>query len=137
MRRLPNDCHSMPMPGSRFMKTCALTFNRSLNYKYDMDAVFRAIADPTRRRILDHLARREDSVLELAKDFDISLPAVSQHLKVLRRAELVQAERHGRQIVYRLNAPPLRGVALWIDSYERFWRIHLKALGAHLRKKHG
>ena len=102
-----------------------------------MDAVFKAIADPTRRRILDHLALREDSVLELAKDFDISLPAVSQHLKVLRAAELVQTERHGRQIVYRLNAAPLRGVSRWVGSYERFWRARLKDLGAHLRKKHG
>jgi DNA-binding transcriptional ArsR family regulator len=102
-----------------------------------MDAVFKAIADPTRRRILDHLALHEDSVLELAKDFDISLPAVSQHLKVLRRAELVQGERQGRQIVYRLNATPLLGVSRWIGSYERFWRTRLDALGSHLRKKHG
>ena len=102
-----------------------------------MDAVFRAIADPTRRRILEHLALGEDSVMELAKDFDISLPAVSQHLKVLRAAELVQSERQGRQIVYRLNATPLQDVSQWIGSYERFWKTRLKALGAHLRKKHG
>ena len=102
-----------------------------------VDSVFKAIADPTRRRILDHLALGEDSVMELAKDFAMSLPAVSQHLKVLRAAELVQSERHGRQIVYRLNATPLQDVSTWIQSYERFWRTRLKALGAHLRKKHG
>jgi DNA-binding transcriptional ArsR family regulator len=102
-----------------------------------MNAVFRAIADPTRRDILDVLARKEESVMELAKDFDISLPAVSQHLKVLRRAGLIIGEREGRQVFYRLNPAPLHEVSRWIRPYERFWRTKLDALHAHLRRRHG
>lgn len=102
-----------------------------------MNAVFRAIADPTRRQILDTLARREESVMELAKDFEISLPAVSQHLKVLKQAGLIRGQREGRQIFYRLNPAPLRVVSRWVHPYERFWRMKLDALQAHLRRRHG
>jgi DNA-binding transcriptional ArsR family regulator len=102
-----------------------------------MNQVFRAIADPTRRRILDRLAAQEESVLELAKDFDSSLPAISQHLKVLQEARLINGHREGRQIFYQLNPAPLRDVSNWIGSYERFWRTRLNALGSHLRRKHG
>jgi DNA-binding transcriptional ArsR family regulator len=102
-----------------------------------MNAVFRAISDPTRREILDALARGDDSVMELAKDFAISLPAVSQHLKVLKQAGLVRGQRDGRRIVYRLNPAPLRLVSRWVHPYERFWRRKLDALHAHLRRRHG
>jgi len=102
-----------------------------------MNAVFRAIADPTRRRILDRLGVQEESVLELAKDFDMSLPAVSQHLKILQEAELIAGHRQGRQIFYQLNPEPLRKVSQWIGSYERFWRTRLYALETHLRRRHG
>ena len=102
-----------------------------------MNAVFRAIADPTRREILDRLAVREEAVTELAKGFEMSLPAVSQHLRVLQEAKLVRGRRRGRQILYRLNPVPLRKVSRWIATYERFWRSRLDALGAHLRRKHG
>jgi DNA-binding transcriptional ArsR family regulator len=102
-----------------------------------MNAVFRAIADPTRREILDRLAAGEESVTDLAKGFEMSLPAVSQHLRVLQEARLVRGQRRGRQILYRLNPAPLRQVSRWIGPYERFWRSRLEALGAHLRRKHG
>src|SRR5579864_6663083 len=102
-----------------------------------MNVVFRAISDPTRRNILDRLAVQEESVMELAKDFDMSLPAVSQHLKVLQEAKLIAGHREGRQIFYKLDATPLRDVSRWIGSYERFWRTRLHALGAHLRRTHG
>jgi len=102
-----------------------------------MNTVFRAIADPTRRQILDRLAAQEESVMALAKDFDMSLPAVSQHLKVLLEAKLVVGHRDGRQIFYRLNPTPLKDVSRWIGSYERFWRTRLHALEMHLRRKHG
>lgn len=102
-----------------------------------MDVIFRAIADPTRRGILNSLARQDESVTALAKDFDISLPAVSQHLKVLQNAGLVSGSRKGRFIYYRLNAAPLREVSRWIQPYERFWNARLDALEAHLRKRHG
>src|SRR5258708_4031163 len=102
-----------------------------------MNIVFRAIADPTRRKILDVLAKNEESVMELAKDFDMTLPAVSQHLKVLKEARLIAGRRAGRQIFYRLNPAPLREVSRWIRSYERFWRTRLHALESHLRRRHG
>jgi DNA-binding transcriptional ArsR family regulator len=99
-----------------------------------MDVVFRAIADPTRRGILDSLAKREESVTEIAKGFDISLPAVSQHLRVLQTANLITGHRKGRQIIYRLNPIPLREVSRWIKTYERFWEASLDRLEAHLKK---
>ena len=75
--------------------------------------------------------------MELAKDFEISLPAVSQHLKVLKQAGLIDGQREGRQIFYRLNPAPLRVVSRWVHPYERFWRMKLDALQAHLRRRHG
>ena len=108
-----------------------------LNYNAPMNEVFRAIADPTRREILDALSRKEESVMELAKDFNMSLPAVSQHLKVLREARLISGDRQGRRIFYRLNPKPLRLVARWMHPYERFWKNRLDALDDHLRRRHG
>jgi DNA-binding transcriptional ArsR family regulator len=102
-----------------------------------MNTVFRAVADPTRRAILDCLANKEESVLKLAACFDMTLPAVSQHLRVLQDAHLVTRRRDGRKIFYRLSPEPLSQVARWIHPYERFWRKRLHALGEHLRRKHG
>ena len=99
-----------------------------------MENVYRAIADPTRRGILDSLAKHDESVMALAKGFDMSLPAVSQHLKVLQNARLITGRRKGRQIFYRLNPAPLREVSRWIDRYERFWQARLDRLEAHLKK---
>jgi len=96
--------------------------------------VFRAVADPTRRGLLDLLAGRDRPVSDLAGCFDMTLPAVSQHLRVLREAGLVEERRVGRHRFYRLNAQPLRGVAAWVSSYERFWRGKLRALGEHLQR---
>jgi DNA-binding transcriptional ArsR family regulator len=96
--------------------------------------VFRAVADPTRREILDQLAVRELPVTELASSFRMSLPAVSQHLKVLREAGLVSDRREGRQHVYTLVPGPLKEVSDWVDVYERFWRTRLQKLRDHLEK---
>jgi DNA-binding transcriptional ArsR family regulator len=96
------------------------------------DAVFRALADPTRRAMLDRLRERESSVGELAEPFAMSQPAVSQHLKVLSEAGLVRARRDGRQRLYRLHAAPLREAFDWLERYERFWHRKLDALGAYL-----
>lgn len=102
-----------------------------------MDFTIRAISDPTRRKIMDRLSTKDESVTELARDFDMSLPAVSQHLKVLQQARLIAGRREGRQIFYQLNPKPLKEVARWIGSHERFWRTRLGALRSHLRRKHG
>ena len=74
-----------------------------------------AIANPVRRKLIAMLARGERCVAELASGFSITLPAVSQHLRVLRNAGLIRQRRHGRQRLYRLNTGPLRNVQRWID----------------------
>ncbi len=100
-----------------------------------MDAAvdaFRAIGDPTRRAILDLLSERERSVSELVERFHISQPALSQHLRVLRDAGLVEPRKDGRRRVYRVEAAPLRAVYDWVAHYERFWDEKLGALGRYL-----
>ena len=97
--------------------------------------VFRAVSDPTRRELLDRLTEEEEQpVMKLAAKFDMSLSAVSQHLKLLREAGLVRERRVGRQHVYRLEATALKEVADWASHFERFWRSKLRSLGEHLRK---
>lgn len=95
-------------------------------------SVFKAIGDPTRRAILDRLADGEQSVNELVERFDMSQPAVSQHLKVLRAAGLVSPRRVGRQRLYHIEPEPLREVFDWVRHYERFWDDKLNALGRFL-----
>ena len=102
-----------------------------------MSTVFRAIADPTRREILDTLAGGEASVSALAGAFSMTLPAVSQHLRVLQDAQLITGRREGRRIFYSLNAAPLKEVALWINPYQKFWEARLGALEGTLRRRHG
>ena len=97
--------------------------------------VFRAVADPTRRQLLDRLADGGESMMKLAESFEISLPAVSQHLKVLREAGLVEERREGRLRIYTLVPGPLREVSDWIGHYEQFWQTRLRKLGDHLKKR--
>jgi DNA-binding transcriptional ArsR family regulator len=92
-----------------------------------------ALADPTRRAILARLALGETSVSELAEPFDMSLPAVSKHLKVLERAGLVARGREAQWRPCRLEAAPLRDVAGWIDGYRRFWEQSFDRLDAYLQ----
>jgi DNA-binding transcriptional ArsR family regulator len=84
-------------------------------------AVFRAVADPTRRALLDLLREREQSVNELRVRFRMSQPAISQHLGVLRRAKLVRARREGRRRLYQLNAEPIAQVYRWAQNYKLFF----------------
>lgn len=93
-----------------------------------------ALADPTRRAILARLASGEASVKELAEPFDMSLPAVSKHLKVLERAGLISRGKEAQWRPCRLEAEPLRDVAAWLDSYRRFWDQSLDRLDAYLKK---
>ncbi len=113
-----------------------LTHKQSLMYSpyVEQADVFRAIADPTRRALLDLLAGQEHSVAALGKRFEMSQPAISQHLRVLREARLVRERKLGRQRMYRLDPEPLREAYDWLGHYERFWREKLLALGEHLRK---
>ncbi len=90
--------------------------------------VFSAIASPVRRALLDALATGPLPVRELAAGFPISRPAISQHLRILKRADLVSEERAGRERRYQSNPGPLHDVQIWIAPYERFWRDRLAAL---------
>lgn len=91
-------------------------------------SVYRAIADPTRRKMLDLLRVKERTVTELGAPFRISQPAVSQHLRVLRRARLVAERRAGRERYYRLTPAPLTEVGRWISHYADFWSEAFVAL---------
>lgn len=93
---------------------------------------YRAIADGTRRQILDVLAEGERSVSELLECFELSQPALSQHLKVLRDAGLVLVRRDGRKRIYSLDPRPLRAIYDWVAHYERFWDEKLEKLGQFL-----
>jgi DNA-binding transcriptional ArsR family regulator len=93
-----------------------------------------ALADPTRRAILARLADGEASVKELAEPFEMSLPAVSKHLKVLERAGLISRGREAQWRPCRLEAGPLRDVAAWLENYRRFWDESLDRLDAYLKK---
>ena len=97
-------------------------------------SVYEAIADPTRRSILDALAAGEQPVNRLAEPFVMSRPAVSQHLRVLREAGLVRERRVGRERRYSLDATPLGEVAIWIATYRRFWANRMDRLGAVLEE---
>jgi DNA-binding transcriptional ArsR family regulator len=100
-----------------------------------LDATFAALADPTRRAILARLALGELSVSDLARPFEMSLPAVSKHLSVLENAGLVSREREGRVRRCRLTGAPLRGAADWISTYRRFWEEQLDALARYLEEQ--
>jgi DNA-binding transcriptional ArsR family regulator len=97
--------------------------------------VFRAIADPTRRSILDRLRTGPAPVNELASDFEQSRPAISKHLRILREAKLVSDERSGRERLYRIEPGPLRGVARWMETYRSFWEVSLGNLKRHLENR--
>src|SRR5580692_5853460 len=100
-----------------------------------LDAVFGALSDPTRRRILDLLARTECCVTELAKPFSISLPAISKHLRVLENAGLIKRQRHGRVHRLQLRAKPMSEAAEWIERYREFWEGQLDALSRYLENQ--
>ena len=98
---------------------------------------FAALADPTRRAILARLALGETSVTELAQPFDMSLPAISKHLKVLERAGLVARSREAQWRPCKLAPEPLRGVADWVTQYRRFWEGSLDRLEDYLLEIQG
>jgi len=100
----------------------------------NLDATFAALADPTRRAILARLAKGEVSVTDLAAPFDMSLPAISKHLKVLERAGLIIRGRDAQWRPCRLDARPLREVASFVESYRRFWEDSFEGLDDYLEK---
>ncbi len=99
-----------------------------------LSATFAALADPTRRAILARLALGEATVTELAAPFDMSLPGISKHLKVLQRAGLIEQGRHAQWRPCRLQPQPLRSVADWVDQYRRHWEESFDRLSDYLRE---
>ena len=100
-----------------------------------LDRTFAALADPTRRRILAHLARGDRCVTHLAKPHDMSLPAVSKHLRVLEKAGLLRRRRYGRVHEMQLEARPLKQAAQWVEEYRKFWQGSLDRLAEYLEKQ--
>jgi DNA-binding transcriptional ArsR family regulator len=99
------------------------------------DAVFRAIADPTRREILSLLRGGRQTVGEIAGNFRMSRPAISKHLRLLRSAGLVDSRQEGTSRLCGLNAKPLRAVNEWLHDYQTFWSQSLQSLKKHLEEK--
>lgn len=108
-----------------------------------LSTTFAALADPTRRAILARLVSGEASVTELAEPFEMSMPAVTKHLKVLEHAGLIARSRDAQWRPCRLTATPLKGVADWVEYYRRFWTESFDRLEEYLQevqakeKKHG
>jgi len=117
--------------------TDSIIFNQMVKYRQKQEAdqlnlVFMALADSTRRAILARLAEGDALVSELAEPFDISLPAVSKHLGILERARLIQREKDGRMRRCVLQPEELRGAAEWIAFYRQFWERNLDSLDSFL-----
>ena len=109
---------------------------RSVKYKrHSLDAVFAALADPTRRAIAERLAEGPASVSELAEPFDVTLPAIVKHLAVLEHAGLVAHEKDGRVRYFTLVPERLESVAGWLERYGAFWHERFDGLHSYLRSE--
>jgi DNA-binding transcriptional ArsR family regulator len=100
------------------------------------DAAFSALADPTRRAVLDLLRAGTRAAGEIAGSFPVSRPAISKHLRILRRAHLVEEQREGRHRMYRLNPEPLQSVDLWLEQYRSFWAANLQSLKSFVESEY-
>ena len=111
-----------------------LIFNLMVKYSPRLDEVFGALADPTRRRILETLSGGDQCVTALARPHRMSLPAISKHLRVLEHAGLICRRRDGRVHHLKLDAKPMREAAQWLEEYRKFWEGALDSLAAYLEK---
>ena len=107
------------------------------NHMVTDPAAFRALADPTRRALLDLLREWRKPVHEMANHFPVSRPAISKHLRMLREAELVVERREGREVYYELNAAPLKEVDRWMEKYRELWQSRLARLKAQVEGRRG
>lgn len=108
--------------------------NRSVTYS--PEATFHALADPTRRAVLDLLRQGEQPAGHIAQAFPISRPAISKHLRQLRKARLVVEHRRGRHRLYQLNPKPLKAVDSWLAQYRRFWQMNLANLKTFVEEEY-
>jgi DNA-binding transcriptional ArsR family regulator len=97
--------------------------------------VLTAISHPTRRAIIEHLAKGPARFLDIAKPFDTALNAVTKHLKMLERAGLIERRKQGREVLISFRGEPLREVAGWVHEYERFWTEHLDQFERYFKDK--
>jgi len=109
---------------------------RSRMVTYREGAAFSALADPTRRAVLDLLRQGSLPAGQIARAFPVSRPAISKHLRMLRCAQLVQERREGRHRIYELNAGPLKAVDSWLSRYRSFWQANLNSLKAFVEREH-
>ena len=112
--------------------------HRSVTYSPTQitEAAFQALADPTRRAVLDLLRQGSQAAGQIASAFPVSRPAISKHLRLLRRAHLVREHREGRNRVYQLNPEPLRAVDTWLNQYRVFWTASLNNLKAFVEAEY-
>ena len=109
---------------------------RNQTVTYSAEATFNALADPTRRAVLDLLRKGRQPAGQIAQAFPVSRPAISKHLRLLRRAHLVNEHREGRHRFYRLNPEPLRAVDTWLEEYRTFWTTSLNNLKAFIETEY-
>jgi len=109
---------------------------RHRSVTYSPETTFSALADPTRRAVLDLLRRGSQPAGRIAQAFPISRPAISKHLRLLRRAHLVQERREGRHRLYQLNPQPLKAVDSWLSHYRSFWQVNLASLKAFVETEY-
>jgi DNA-binding transcriptional ArsR family regulator len=109
---------------------------RNQTVTYSAEATFNALADPTRRAVLDLLRKGRQPAGQIAQAFPVSRPAISKHLRLLRRAHLVNEHREGRHRFYRLNPEPLRAVDTWLEDYRSFWTTSLNNLKAFVETEY-
>ena len=108
--------------------------NRSVTHS--AESTFQALADPTRRAVLDLLRHGSQPAGQIAASFSVSRPAISKHLRLLRRAHLVHERREGRHRFYHLNPEPLKAVDNWLESYRGFWSANLASLKLFVEAEH-
>jgi DNA-binding transcriptional ArsR family regulator len=111
-------------------------FNHMVEYSQEqLNSVFSAVADPTRRAILRALAKKPATITQIAKPFPVSLNAISKHVMVLEGAGLIRREIQGREHLCRLEPRPLRDATAWLDHYRQFWDVRLDALESYVARK--
>lgn len=101
--------------------------------KSQLDEIFSALADPTRRGMLEQLSKGESNVSTLAEPYDVSQPAISKHLRVLERAGLIQRTRRGREHHIRVDPRPIEEAQGWMAAYAKFWQLQFDAVDAYLK----
>ena len=109
---------------------------RHRSVTYSTEATFHALADPTRRAVLDMLRAGSRPAGQIAQSFTVSRPAISKHLRLLRRAHLVEERREGRNRVYQINPGPLKAVDSWLEQYRTFWQANLSSLKSFVEEEY-